>query len=711
MKSIAKLNCRSVARFILTCCLAGGMNMIAVSRAAEAAAPAAKSEPVLEKAESDYRNWFEVSAGIVTVDGDEAQFQKRRQLPARVFGGVEELHYEQDVGTNTTLVIEGRGIFDNNDYLLKLRLNNPDFGYLNVGYREFRSWYDGSGGFFRPNQSWFSLFDEELALDRGEAWFEGGLTLPNRPVFTFRYSHQFRDGRKDSLIWGESNLTGGLGGRGIVPSFRDIDEKRHTFAGDMTHTTGNTDWGLGVRYEIQDNNNSLNIRRRPTEPADRFLTQREGVELDMFNAHAFTLTRLTEKLTFSSGYSATTLDTDISGSRIYGPDYEPVYDPIFGRRQFRDEGFFNLHGGSQLNQYVLNLNLMYTPWESFTIVPAVRVEKQDLESVSEFIETNVGAAPRFTSVAEELLAESDRGLVDVSESLEARYTGFTNWVFYARGNWLQGEGDQFERERTLETGTIDIARETDFSRFTQKYTAGANWYPLRRLNIAAQYYHKIREDDWDHDADSTVNTTGNAYPAFLIGQNFETDDVNFRVTWRPFTGLTLVSRYDFQLSTIDTRGDGLKFVESAEVTSHILSETVTWSPLPRLYVQGSINYVWDQTDTPAAQATGTTNLVLNFDNDYWTASILTGYALTDRTDLEAQYFYYRADNYSDNSLFSQPYGAGTEEHGIIAGFTQRLRPNLRWSLKYGYFTNRDETSGGYNDYDAHMVYSNLRYLF
>lgn len=663
------------------------------------------------KQESDYRNWFEVSAGVTSINGDKAQFQRRQQIRSGAFGGVEDFHYEQDVGTNTTLIIDGRAIFDNNDYLLKLQLNNPDVGYLRAGYREFRTWYDGSGGYFPRNQAWFAPFDEKLSLDRGEFWFEGGLTLPDKPVISVKYSNIYRDGRKDSLIWGDSLLTGGLGARGVVPSFRDFDETRHIISADLTHTTGNTDWGLGVRYELQDNDNSLNIHRRPGESSERFITQREQIEGDMFNAHAFTLTQINEKLLFTSGYSFTTLDTDISGSRIYGPEYEPIYDPLFGRRQTRDEGFIHLAGGSQLRQYVLNLNLMATPWDGVYIVPAVRVEKQDFQATSEFAESNVGSAPKLDSVLEELTGESDRGLIDVAESLEARYSRMTNWVFYVRGNWLQGQGDQSERETILETGAIELSRDTDFSRFTQKYTAGANWYPLRRMNLALQYYRKIRKDDFDHRADNTINTSGNRYPAFLRGQNFDTDDVNFRVTWRVLPNLSLVSRYDFQLSTIDTEGDGLQSVQSAEISSHIISETITWTPVPRWYLQGSVNYVIDQTDTPASTPFGATNVVLNFANNYWTGSALSGYALTEKTDLEAQYFYYKSDNFSDNSQFGMPYGAAAEEQIISGGFTQRLRPNLRWSLKYAYFNSRDITSGRNEDYDGHLVYTSMRYLF
>jgi hypothetical protein len=188
-----------------------------------------KTDEKPEKSEADYRNWFDVSVGGTLIDGDKAQFMQRHGVPKGAFGGVESFHYEQDVGKKGLFQIDGRGIFDNHDYSLKLSLDHPDIGYLRGGYREYRSWYDGSGGYFPLNGQWFSLYDDELAVDRGEAWFEGGLTLPGKPVLTFRYSHQFREGRKDSTVWGDTTrtgLTGATNTRGIVPSFWDIDEER-----------------------------------------------------------------------------------------------------------------------------------------------------------------------------------------------------------------------------------------------------------------------------------------------------------------------------------------------------------------------------------------------------------------------------------------------------------------------------------------------------
>jgi hypothetical protein len=679
----------------------------------------------------EYVNWLEFSVAHFFVNGDKAQFQRRQGMAAGTFGGIEDFHWEQKVGKRGLFSIDGRGIFDNHDYALKLQLSEPDKGYIQFGYREFRTWYDGSGGFFPGGTNhWFGLYNDELHVDRGEVWFEGGLRIPGVPELTLRYSHEFRDGRKDSTVWGDTALLGLPGPnnlRGIVPSFWKIDEERDIVALDAKHTISKTAVGAGIRYDRINYVNSLNIHRRPgeltgtaTQAADRFVTQRQEFESDVWNARAFSETRFNDHVLFTSGYSFTTLDTDVGGSRIYGADYDPVYDPLFARRQQRDEGFLDLNGGSQIKQHVANLNLMFTPIDFLVIVPSLRIEHQDQEGESSFIETTVGAPPARTTIEEPLLNTRERGFTDVSEELEIRYTGVTNWVFYARGEWLQGEGDLKERQADDDpdspapTNSI-ILRDTDSTRFTQKYVAGINWYPFRRMNLAAQYYHKQRENDYDHIVDSTPNdpANNNRYPAFLTDQDFITDDVNFRITLRPFINLTLVTRYDFQLSTIDTKADFLSEVQSGEMTTHIISQSIGWTPLARLFFQGSFNYSLDELETGANHFIGsaTNNLVPSSQNDYWNASALIGYALDDKTQVQLQYSFYHANNYVDNSLFSQPYGAASEEHGITATFIRQLTKNLRWTLKYGFFKNRDILSGHHNDYTAHLVYSSMQYRF
>ncbi len=687
--------------------------------ATEEKKPAAAAEKSAEPEE--LLNWIEISAGGVFVEGDNAQYKRRHQGSDSAFGGVESFHWEEAVGKKGLFKVDGRGIADNHDYSIKLDLSRPDRGYLRAGYRESRTWYDGSGGFLPQTGLWLSLYNEDLHVDRGEAFFEGGLTLPDLPSISFRYSHQFRDGLKDSTSWGDTSLTGSnnaLDRRGVVPSFRSIDETRDIFEGKIKYRVQKTDLGLGLRYELSDVNNSLNVNRRPGEPAaDRFVTSRDEVKLDLFDVHGFTETRFSEKLLLSTGYAFTTLDTDLSGSRIYGASYELGYDPAtLGRRQFGDQGFTDLTGGSQMKEYVFNVNLMAMPWDSVSIVPSLRVERQDLEGTSQFMDTMDTLGATLPPVASQ--ANTDRGTISVSERLDVRYTGFTNWVLYARTDWAQEQGNLHESLLGRVAGSLgpfpeSLSRDTDFSRITQKYAVGANWYPARRVTMAWQYYHKMRNNDYDHsNVVRPAAVLPKDYPGFINENDFDTDDVNFRITLRPLNNLTFVSRYDFQLSTIDVQDASLPQIQSARTTTHIFGESVTWNPLARLYLQGTISYILDKTETPADGLTGAqANLVDPSRNDYWNASVTAGYALDDKTDLQTSYFYYRSDDSYDNSAVSVPYGASAQEHGVTVGLIRRISPRVRWTLKYGFFNNRDYASGGNNNYDAHLIYSSVQYRF
>ncbi|MFZ4695412.1 MAG: hypothetical protein ACOYMV_09830, partial [Verrucomicrobiia bacterium] len=187
-----------------------------------------------------------VFSGMGTiVNGNKGEFMQRHGMDKGFSGGIENFHWQEKLDKDTTFTVDGRGLFDANDYKLDMQLVRPDVGYIKVGYNQFRTWYDGSGGFLPQNGQWFSPKDQVLALDRGTAWFETALTLPDLPVLTFRYEHEFRDGKKDSTVWGDSTTTGGLGIKKIAPAFRNFDEKRDTFTGTLQHTLDKTKVDVG----------------------------------------------------------------------------------------------------------------------------------------------------------------------------------------------------------------------------------------------------------------------------------------------------------------------------------------------------------------------------------------------------------------------------------------------------------------------------------
>lgn len=670
----------------------------------EEAPEPATPEEMFEGGKTAFSNWIEFSTGGFFRGGNNAQFQQRHSAPDGAYGGIEDFHYEKEIAKGTLLTTDGRALFDLHDYKLRLGVVKEDLGYLRFSYNEFRTWYNGDGGFYPPSDMFYRLSDDALPLDRGSISFEGGLTLENKPNVTFRYERRYREGTKSSTIWGITHPDVDVT-RGLSPSFYEIDEYSDSFQLDVAHTVKGTDLGLGLRYETWEMDNSLKITQSPGEPLQRKITDRQETDYDLFNIHAYSETWLKKNtIMFSSGFSFTDLENDFSGSRIYGSDFDVNYVP----NGLNGAGYLALDGGSRMHEYVMNLNLLTIPAKNFTITPSLRVQKEDVDA-------DFGALQTLgNNVATPFGGNSDRDILDVRERLDLRYSGVTNWVFYARGEWTQGDGNLKEIGGTGPVGGVGIApiqRETEDERFFQKYSAGARWYPLRQVTVDAGGYYKIHEYDYDHELDSTSNTGVNRYPAYLVMHQFETYDAHAGLTLRPWPSLTLGSRYEFQISTVDTRPDpisGLSELETSEMISQIFSQNVTWSPWSRLYLQAGVSYVLSETETPASDVT---EAILESQNNYWTLNFNSGLVLNDKTDLKLAYFYYLADNYRDNSLAGVAYGAGDEQHGASATLVRRINENLRLKLKYAYYNYSEELSGGNRDYDAHGIFSSLQYRF
>lgn len=692
---------------LLTACLSGWTALETVR-----ATPASSETEAPPQAQSsgqhhNYSNWFRFSATGPFISGDPAQFMQRHRLPRNTFGGLEELHWEQFIGQDGLIAVDARGIFDNRDHLFRLRLENPEVGFFEAGYREFRSWYDGSGGFFPQNGAWFSLYDEKLGVNRGRIWVAGTLTLPDLPRFDFRYTRHTRNGTKDSLVWGETELTGGFGSRGIVPSFWEFDEVRHVLEGGVSHRMAITLLGVALRYERDDLDGARNMRRRPLEPQDRHLTHREGVDSRLFNAYAFSETDLHHNVLLTAGYSYTSVDSDLSATRIFGESFGAPFDPLFASRQFRDPGIVDLAGTSDVKQHAVHVNLLVTT-DAFALAPSLRVERHTWSGVSDYIATNVGSPPALTTTETPLFVANERSLRDVTESIEARYTGIPDWIFFARGEWLQGKGDMEETEIETVAARTTFSRRSDDRRSTRRYTAGLGWYPLARFNLSARYRHRKRINEYEHPVDPRPGR----YPAFLRSQDIMADEASLRLRWRPARQLTLGSRFDWRLSTVDSLYEGLAQVQSAGIRKHAATQDITWTPVGRFYVQASLSWVGDRIDSPANHLPGAAaGLVLDSRNDFGNAALMLGLAVSQKTDIEAQYFYFKANNYIDNSLFSQPYGAGATEHGTLLGLTHHLSEGLRWTFRYLFFNNRDLLSGGFNNYEAHQLQTGLEYRF
>jgi hypothetical protein len=674
------------------------------------------SNTTAEEETPDYKNWIELGIGGNIIHGDAAQFKQEHRMSGDVFGGIEDMHWEHSVGRNGTFSIDGRAIFDNHDYNVNLALDLPGLGYIHGGYTEFRTWYDGNGGFSPADGGAFIPPPfPELTLDRGIAWVELGLRVPDWPEITLNYSHEFRNGDKDSTSWGDTTVPGVGSARKIAPAFRNIDETRDLFSFDASKTFGNTDIDLGMRYEHNDNDDRLQLQRGVGNPsAHRFITQHDQSDLDLFSGHAITETHLSDTLMFTAGYSYTTLGSDISGTRIIGTDYNSMFVSPLPVSQNHDEGFLNLAGTSEVEDHIFNANFFWMPVKDLSLIAGFRYTHENQDSNSMFIATSVpgAGAPAFL---EPTTADTSQDFDNFAERFEARYTGINNWLFWAEGEWTEENGTV--REHSTIDGLLAAMLNKDTSLLGQKYAIGANWYAMPNLGFSGEYYYQAAE----YDNDFKIDLGGGQR---LQSQDWNTNDFNIRINFRPnipacLGTLSMVTRYDYMQTlisgmwSIDGLGTRLADEHTALVTSHVIGETLTWSPLNRLYLQATLSYVLDETKTPAGNIiiTDSAPTVLNFQSDYWTVTGGVGYIIDDKTDFHADYTFYRADDYVNNIAASLPYGMGATEHTVSASISRQMTKQIRVVLRYAYFDYSDDLSGGHNNYRAHSVYSGLQFRF
>jgi hypothetical protein len=680
----------------------------------------------------EYKNWIELGIGGVITSGDRAQFEEQHWLPGgQPYGGIQDLHFEGPLGKDGLFSVDGHALWDFNDYDITVQLSKPKLGYIKAGFTEFRSWYDGNGGFFpHDGGTFFPPAFPEMHIDRGDVWIELGLRVPDWPEITIRYSHEFRDGQKDSTTWGDTTLTGLAVNptRKIVPSFRDINETRDIVSFEASKTIGNTDVLLGMRYEHNDNDDSLNMERNAGQVGvvpggQRFVTQHQKDDVDLFSGHGITVTRFSDSLWFTAGYSYTTLQNDLSGTRIFGTHFDSAFGepvPTLGQR---DHAFIDLAGTAQVKENLFNANLYWVPLENLTVLTGFRYTHENLDTESTFLAEEpvrntapfspTNPAGGFHYGPPELgfgarLADYDL----FAQRLELRYTGIKDWVFYAEGEWEEEYGHVNENQNIDE----DVPLDKNTNSLGQKYTIGANWYPTMRLSLSGQYYHQIASY---HDDIITAS-----FPR-LINQDWNTDDLNVRITFRPkvpawLGALSFVTRYDFVHTNIDGQwevfsdGELLAELQTGEIKKHVISEALNWNPLARFYLQANFSYTLNQTDTPANDINLVPNAsptVTNFRNDFWTVTSGAGYIIDDKTNFYTDFSFYCANDHFKNAAVAMPYGLGATEYTASATITRQLTKQTRLLLRYGYYDYRDATSGGHNNYRAHTIYSSLQYRF
>ena len=634
----------------------------------------------------------------ISVSGDKQKFREHFWMKDGLNAGLESFSIQDRLSPDSDIRLEGRYFPEDEDIRLALRVQRRDVGFIDVGFDQFRSYYDNSGGFY-PSfaQPLFDL-DRELSLRSGKAWADFGLTLPDWPKVTIGYEYRFREGTESTLQWGSVKTTSlpvlpeTSVEKKIYPAFKDVDERVHILKLDATHEMDGLFLEDNFRAEFSDlkthRENVLSFTQGQTTPSKTELLDEGYKEFRAVNSLRV------EKEVYdwwfvSAGYLYSKADAD---AEFRQNTVSPTGLPVSG-------DFWHSHSIilSQ-DSVLLNANTRLGPWENFTFSAGVQsewVHQQGLGRVS----LDSGNPAVFLLVQPATLdANLDRQTLQESASL--RYTGLPFTSLFAEGKLAQEKAGTFEDQIG---GDHAFTRDTDAQSNLKDWRVGFYSSPLNAVSISGHYRRRDKDTDYDQNIDTSA-----AYPAFFREREIKTDEIEAKLTWRPLSWLKTTLSYQIVDTDFDSDTDPITGVtpggrlHAGTFNANVYGANLMLSPFSRWYFSGALNYY----ESRSKAAHNNLPSIEAYRGDIYSVLGSATYMLSTNTDLTATYTFSKADYGQHNFGAGLPLGTSYDWHVLQAGVARRFK-RATANLQYAFYQYSEPTSSGFNDYTAHAVFATL----
>ncbi|MBI5395199.1 MAG: hypothetical protein HZA91_07895 [Verrucomicrobia bacterium] len=694
------------------------LTMLALATVAPAADTGKTNSPGKEE-EPEPNFLITPQVRMIQVDGDKHKFREDYWMQDGWTGGIEEFSWHQMFGAkkDTLLEIEARGLYDDDDYMMKLQLVKPDFGFVRTGFTQYRKYFDDTGGYYVPfRQPYFDL-QQDVSLLMGNWYVDLGLTIPHWPKITFGFEHQSKEGDKSMLEWGTVAQTISVPAtsvtKNIYPNVKSIYESVDIFKADVEYDIGKVHMADQFRFESYDNDTTraddtgINLTTGVFKPA----RIREDFSHQQFSNAYFVESHIHDKVYVSAGYLYVDMtgDADFNMATFYG-----VGTPVAGTDKFW------LIRDAKLNQdsHVLNASVMFGPFWGTTLYAGAQVEETYTDAFSNS-DHREGVGPSSVVLAD---TSTDKGRVQ--ENAGIRFTKIPYTVIYGEGRWVRESIDVY-RSVIEGDGAAELEQRTDGDIERDEYVAGFNTSPIRRASLTGQYRNSYRRNRYDHEIDFE-----SGYPAFITDQEFQTHEISAKLTVRPHNRVTASLKFQMVDTDIDTDTQTLSAavpggnVNAANYRAKIYSANVTFTPINRLYLSGYFSL----TDSQTVAFDNYLNAVQPSKNDSYTAMGSAGYAIDDKTEATVEYMYQRVFTFDNNGWSSNgrplsftpgtvnvdagmPLGTDSTRRMFSAGISRRITKNITARLRYGYFQYDEPSGGNVNDYLAHMAMASCAIRF
>jgi hypothetical protein len=689
----------------------------------------------------NFESYVKISGQAAAVTGSDSTFQNRTRRSADGGVGIEDLHIVKDLSKTTTATIEGRALVGSEDYLGRINIAKADLGSIDFGFKRFRTFYDGIGGFFPLNRQWMPLTNQDLHIDRSKFWIEAKIALKDRPEFEVRYTNELRSGKKDSTIWGDSDLTGLAFNlapnpvspvRKFIPSYVNIGERHQNFEATIKHLIGKTGVKLTLIGDTADNSNTRYVTRFPGEvipwsiaslptaaqPAakaavapinwnnQQSIAQNDAYKTKTAGINASSETSLTEKLTLRINAGYELIHTEIGGGR---PLITSTATAV-GVVSVITDNYQGLYGGTRLKNYSGSIALDYKATKTIFVKVALKGQSEFIRSASGYTVVAASGTPAVNLTSTPRLDWSKIHQNERTPVLELRYTGIKDLALYFNGSKrdLSGEEKNTSSYNFLTAASGALAS-NHLSEDHNNYTLGGNWRQSSFMTIRGEFFQKEHKN-------SSIGYATRVGDYYLLDSNY----AGYKLTTvaRVSAEIGFTTRYINQRGKMQVTGflPSFSAYDSLDSKNHMISESIDWNPNKSCYFQVNANLVYNKISTvyPRAGVTPATSTLSAFDtnrvlqnsnNDYVTLGALSGFVLNKSTDLEFQANQYRADN--GNAVLASmtmPYGVSVKETSVTVGMKHKISKTWLTNAKVGYFNSKNDTTGGLTNFSGPVAY-------
>ncbi len=630
-----------------------------------------------------------------TVSGDKQKFRELNWQKDGANGGVEEFQLFQQTSHDTQWLLNGHALRD--DYKIGLSVNRNELGFIHSGWEQYRKYFDDTGGYAPSLIPQAPSLGEDLHLDIGKAWIDFGLTLPDWPRLVLGYEYDYKRGNEATTEWGAVGATRATT-RNIAPTSKSLHEDVHIIKLDLDGEI------KGVTVE------------------ERF--RGEFYKLDVGN----TLTAfgplpqpLSEGTTFFQGANTVRVEKKFKDWFFGSAGY--LYSKLNADSAFRMDAPTLLQittvPGITLEKesHVGNVNGLLGPFAGLTVSSGVQTEwtRQHGFGAGNFDQQT--PPPPFGNSYVPFNVASDYDEISLQENMSVRYTKIPFTTLFAEARLEQqriAQYDQFAAALNILNKAVFLQR-TSFSSQSSDLRFGFSTSPWRNASFSAHY--RRYEDDSQYDSSPLVQPAVTAYPTFIRSRELITDEAEAKLVLHPSARFKTTLAYQFHQTEDDLNTQPyLSFgnvistggqLIAGEDHAHIFSINATFTPLPRLFLAGTISYERSALTTAAASSP----TVVPYRGDIYSVLANGTYVVSETTDLFAGYVFSEANYGQDNFAAGLPLGIQYQRHSVLAGLAHRFRKNISAKLQYRFDYYDEPSGGGANNYQANSVFGTLSFQF